>query len=153
MSAKPLAILALVLFGLIGAHHEKAPSGVPAAANYVRVYTGDDGESHFERLKAPLTLDSASAQSLSRSGEFATGPFSLIGAPTDWAYTWHTAPRRQFVIVLQGTMEVEVHSGAKETFAAGSVLLADDLSGRGHLTRSVGPDPLILGVMALEASP
>jgi mannose-6-phosphate isomerase-like protein (cupin superfamily) len=150
MSASRLIPLAVILCGVIATHHgDSGTAGVPTEAEYVRIYSGDDGESHFERVKLPLKLDPAAAQPLSRSSAFSTGEFAVIGAPKDWAYTWHTAPRRQFVLVLQGTMEVEVEGGHIETFEAGGVLLADDLSGHGHLTRGVGSMPLLIGVIPL----
>ena len=159
MSAMRLLLLvfAIGLGGLLAAHHEAgekpAPTGTPKAAEYVRVYTGDDGESHFEKVKATLALDPAAAQPIGRSEVFSAGEFSLIGAPQKWDYTWHTAPRRQFVIVLQGVMEVEVAGGVVERFSAGDVLLADDTTGRGHQTRSVGDEPLLAGVVPIDAAP
>ena len=44
-------------------------------------------------------------------------------------------------------MEIEVHGGATERFAAGGILLADDTRGRGHITRAIGDEPLILAVV------
>ena len=43
---------------------------------------------------------------------------------------WHTAPRRQYVITLEGQMEVGLGDGTKRIFNSGDVLLADDLTGR-----------------------
>ncbi|MCE2458571.1 MAG: hypothetical protein J4G14_12280 [Dehalococcoidia bacterium] len=100
----------------------------------VRIYTGDDGQSHFEELDM-------------ESGPFpwgelrdATGVIfnrSQIGSFSDW----HNAPRRQFVITLSGAMEVGIADGTLRQFGPGSVLLADDLTGQGHTTRTVGDEP------------
>ena len=50
------------------------------------------------------------------------------------------APRRQFVIHLAGAAEIEVGDGTRRTFGAGEVLLADDTTGQGHISREVeGP--------------
>ena len=83
----------------------------------VRIYTGDDGQSHFEEVD----MDSGPHP----WGELreATGVIfnrSQVGSFSDW----HNAPRRQFVITLSG-----------------AVLLADDLTGQGHTTRTVGHEP------------
>jgi hypothetical protein len=51
---------------------------------------------------------------------------------------WHTAPRRQYVITLEGQVEVGLGDGTKRVFGAGDVLLADDLTGRGHTTAVYG---------------
>ena len=59
-----------------------------------------------------------------------------IGAALDF----HTAPQRQFVITLAGLAEVECADGSKRRFGAGDILLADDTSGHGHITREIeGP--------------
>ncbi len=145
------AALALAAAALLAAHHEAAkPAAVPDTAEYLRVYSGDDGESHFERVKLPLAVDAAAEEPLGLSTVFQGGEVRFIGAPTAWDYTWHVAPRRQFVIVVRGAMEVEVAGGRVETFRPGDVLLADDTTGRGHITRSVGDDPLLLAVVPVE---
>ena len=59
-----------------------------------------------------------------------------IGGELDF----HNAPRRQFVVNLSGTVEIEVGDGAKLQLHGGDILLADDVTGRGHITRDVeGP--------------
>ena len=58
--------------------------------------------------------------------------------PEVWDY--HVAPRRQFVIHLAGTAEIEVGDGTSRRFGPGEVLLADDTTGQGHISREVeGP--------------
>jgi quercetin dioxygenase-like cupin family protein len=51
---------------------------------------------------------------------------------------WHTAPRRQYVITLSGRGEVELVDGTKIPLGPGSIDLAEDLTGKGHITRVVG---------------
>jgi hypothetical protein len=64
---------------------------------------------------------------------------SFTGAPTPLQSGYHPAPRRQFVLRVAGTAEVELADGGKRTFAAGDVLLADDTEGHGHIMRLTGP--------------
>lgn len=45
------------------------------------------------------------------------------------------APRRQFVIVLSGELEVEVSDGEKRRFGSGGICLVEDTAGRGHVSR------------------
>jgi hypothetical protein len=47
----------------------------------------------------------------------------------------HRAPRRQFVICLDGDFEIETTDGERRTFSPGSVVLVEDTTGRGHVTR------------------
>ena len=52
------------------------------------------------------------------------------------------APRRQWVAVLCGTVEVEVTDGSRRTFGPGDLLRAEDTEGTGHVTRPVGDPPV-----------
>ena len=100
----------------------------------VRIYTGDDGEAHFEDLELPYEAV-ANAQATAMSG--ASG-VQFRKTPSGSFSDWHQAPRRQYVITLQGQMEVGIGDGTKRVFNPGDVLLADDLTGRGHTTAAVG---------------
>jgi quercetin dioxygenase-like cupin family protein len=51
---------------------------------------------------------------------------------------WHPAPRRQFVITLTGEVEYEIGDGTRRRFGPGSIFLAEDLTGQGHIARGVG---------------
>ena len=51
---------------------------------------------------------------------------------------WHVAPRRQLVITLSGRGEIEVTGGKKISVGPGNIELAEDLTGKGHITRVVG---------------
>jgi hypothetical protein len=52
------------------------------------------------------------------------------------------APRHQWVVVLRGTVEVEVTDGSRRTFGPGDLLRAEDTEGTGHVTRPVGDPPM-----------
>jgi redox-sensitive bicupin YhaK (pirin superfamily) len=54
----------------------------------------------------------------------------------------HPAPRRQWVVVLRGAVEVEVTDGSRRTFGPGDLLRAEDTDGTGHITRPVGHPPI-----------
>ena len=51
---------------------------------------------------------------------------------------WHPASRRQLVVVLSGTVEVEASDGTKHRWSNGEMFLADDVGSRGHRTRTIG---------------
>jgi hypothetical protein len=63
----------------------------------------------------------------------------------------HQAPRRQFVIVVSGTLECETTDGEVRRFGPGSVVLAADTEGAGHISRIVDPPGRFLMVPAPEA--
>jgi hypothetical protein len=51
---------------------------------------------------------------------------------------WHRAPRRMYLIAVQGMSEVTAGDGEVRRFGLGSIVLMDDLTGKGHITRAVG---------------
>jgi len=63
----------------------------------------------------------------------------------------HNAPRRQFLVVLQGELDIATTLGQSERLRPGDVLLADDGGTKGHISRDVGDDPLML--MAIGVDP
>ena len=68
--------------------------------------------------------------------------FRETGADYDLGF--HTAPRRQFVITISGLAELECGDGSRRRFGAGDVLLVDDTTGQGHITREIqGPRHII----------
>jgi len=53
---------------------------------------------------------------------------------------WHNAPRRQYVVLLSGpAVEIEVSDGEKRTIESGNILLAEDTTGPGHISRVIDP--------------
>ena len=101
-----------------------------------RIYTGDDQESHFERLEIPLNPTRYGGLSDLVPSEGVIFRETPVGGLLDF----HPAPRRQFVITIAGEVEVECGDGTKRRFGAGDIMLADDTTGQGHITReTAGP--------------
>lgn len=103
-----------------------------------RLYTGADGESHFEEIEIPLGDASAIGRLSERYA--ATGIIFRTTGP-EYDYTWHNAPRRQYIIMLDGAVDVEIGAGTIRRFGPGSILLAEDTTGRGHISRAVDQQP------------
>jgi quercetin dioxygenase-like cupin family protein len=102
---------------------------------YTRIYADADGESHFEDVEvemksAPYNTGAISEMFAARGVMFRVSP--------DYFVDWHNAPRRQFVVNVTGTLEVTVSDGTTRRFGPGTVLLAEDVSGKGHISRSLG---------------
>ena len=104
-------------------------------AQIVRVYSGDDGESHFETL-TPDQL----AEIVFPLG---AGEITLGRRPSPTFSDFHTAPRRQYVVNLAGIAEFETADGTKVRMVPGDVLVAEDLTGHGHIGRSIGDEPRV----------
>jgi len=59
-------------------------------------------------------------------------------------YDWHTAPRSQYIIYLEGEVEVIASGGEKKIFHAGDILFANDLSGIGHTSKTIQPGKALI---------
>lgn len=103
-----------------------------------RLYTSDDGESHFEDIEIELE-DSGNIGRLSERLA-ATGIIFRENDP-DYYYDWHNAPRRQYIIMLEGIVEVEASDGEIRRFRPGDILLVEDTAGKGHISRTIGNKP------------
>jgi hypothetical protein len=98
----------------------------------VRVFSGDDGESHFEDVSAEDF-----AKIANRLGQ---GAIEVNQRPAPSFSDYHTAPRRQYVVILSGIAEFETADGTKRRLHPGDVLVAEDLTGHGHIARGIGND-------------
>jgi quercetin dioxygenase-like cupin family protein len=118
--------------------------------NMWRVYSGADGESHIAELPLDLTpfRDVEGAHGETTPLE-ATGGIAFRVAPPGYVLDWHCAPRRQYSISLSGAAEIEVGDGTIKRIQPGDVVLAEDLTGRGHVTRVVGSEPRVYAIVPL----
>ena len=103
---------------------------------FCRLYTGDDGQSHFQELY----MESGFAAFYKMQP--ATGVMFRQVEPGEFQ-DWHQAPQRQYVITLAGKVEIGIADGTVKTFGAGDVMLAEDLTGQGHTTRPIGDSPRV----------
>jgi uncharacterized cupin superfamily protein len=111
-----------------------------------RIYTGPDNESHFEELEVDFKPMGDTEASATRE---ATGVI-FRRAPASHFSSYHPAPRRQYVITLSGQVEIETGDGTVKRFGPGDVMLADDTTGRGHITRVVGGQPRLYVMIPLK---
>jgi mannose-6-phosphate isomerase-like protein (cupin superfamily) len=104
-----------------------------------RIYTGEDNQSHFEDFDIPLMLaDYGSASEVVPALEIIFRETSEGGS-----LDFHNAPKRQFVITLSGLGELECGDGSQRRFGPGDILLAEDTTGQGHMTREIRPRRVI----------
>ncbi len=115
-----------------------------------RVYAGADGASHFEDIEPELQPRgdrSASAELIPGSG------ILVRRFDADRTNDWHHAPGRYAVFTLGGAVDIEVGDGTVRRLSPGDILIAEDLSGQGHVTREVGPEPRVSVFVPLEDEP
>jgi quercetin dioxygenase-like cupin family protein len=111
-------------------------------ASYVRLFTDDRGESHFQDVIADLPqVDFADGiPPLSVSESFAASEASFFGAPAGWKSDWHPSSGRHLFAVFSGVWEVTASDGETRTFSQGDVLLVEDTTGKGHMSKVVGKE-------------
>jgi len=103
---------------------------------YTRIYADAQGESHLQDVDQEMKpTDHASTMSEMIA---AKGVIFRESSSGEYFIDWHNAPRRQFVVNLSGEVEIETSDGNKRRFGAGSILLAEDITGKGHISRGVG---------------
>lgn len=105
-----------------------------------RIFTGPDGQTHAEEIELKLAPGGGSTE-LSEMAK-ATGVQFRRQAP-NYFEDWHTAPRRQYVITLSGQGEIEIGGGQRIPLGPGHILLVEDLTGKGHISRGVGTEDRI----------
>jgi hypothetical protein len=101
-----------------------------------RLYTGPDGQTHAEEIEAKF----APAGGNDVYKLMANSGAEIRRAPPGRVADWHNAPRRQYVMTLSGHGEIELMGGKKISVGPGSIELAEDLTGKGHITRTVGTE-------------
>jgi quercetin dioxygenase-like cupin family protein len=99
-------------------------------ARVIRIFATASGGSDVQELEispdaGPVPITQMTAGAYRGSG--ATAP------------DWHTAPRRQFAINMSGELEVEITSGQRQRIGAGDLVFLEDVTGKGHVTRALGP--------------
>jgi hypothetical protein len=103
---------------------------------YTRIYADAKGETHLQDVEPEMkATDHASTMSELIA---AKGVIFRETNSEEYFIDWHNAPRRQFVVNLAGDVEITVSDGEKRRFGAGSILLAEDVTGKGHISRGVG---------------
>ena len=110
----------------------------PTQIRIPRLFTGKDGKSHWGEASLRLTAKDPSSLF---SDLLKSDSVRFRWASPDIVNEWHTAPRRQLVVTLTGEVEYEIGSGETRRFGPGSIFLADDTTGQGHLGRGVGSQP------------
>ena len=102
---------------------------------YTRIYSDARGESHFEDVEVEMKQAPHNTGTIS---EMIAAQGVMFRVSPDYFVDWHNAPRRQFVVNVTGTLEVTVSDGTRRSFGPGTVLLAEDVTGKGHTSRGTG---------------
>lgn len=97
-----------------------------------KLYSGDDGKSHF----TDIDCGHDSLQPLGHySKKFPASGIIFRDFEAGRVFDLHTAPQPQYIVYLEGEVEVSIPNGETRIFKAGDVLLATDTEGEGHISK------------------
>ena len=105
----------------------------------IRLWTGEDNNSYFEDGVIDLNLKNDRGDVL--SSVFTTQTISFQETSAAGKFEWHTAPVRQLVITLSGTLDFVTRNNEHFTINQGDILLAEDTTGTGHSWKLIGSAP------------
>jgi quercetin dioxygenase-like cupin family protein len=98
------------------------------------IYVDDKGETHFRDIEVEWKHEGRGGKT---SDTFKATGIIFRQTPGSYDYEWHPAPRRQYIINLDGGVSIEASDGEKRTIGAGEVILVEDIHGKGHFSRAI----------------
>jgi hypothetical protein len=119
--------------------------------SFLHIYADGDGASHFEEVElefeqtdfvppAPPVFMTALAAS-DRYG------FELVHP--GWHGDLHPVPQRLLAVYLSGTGTMEASDGEVRELVPGAILLAEDTTGKGHVSRVTGEEDMLVLILML----
>ena len=122
---------------------------------YSRLFADSEGASCFDDQQAELEVGFAAppAEPL-YAAKFspAVDAFWMGTVPTWKGDIPHPAPRRMAFVTVQGEYQITATNGETRKFPVGSVLLIEDTTGAGHLTKNISAGDTIVLAIGLPAS-
>jgi quercetin dioxygenase-like cupin family protein len=137
----PILVIAAGCLAVIPVvHHAATQQRGPLTVT--RIYTGSDGEAHAEDMDLKLP-PRAGTDLQDQSEMFKAVGARFVRAAPGYSDDWHHPGQRQYLITISGHGEIEVAGGKKVPLLPGRILLMEDLTGKGHRTRTIGSEPRI----------
>jgi hypothetical protein len=101
----------------------------------VAIISGSDGHSRFEvREVLPIKVVEGEVR-LSKS--VACSSLLIHEFDAHFVNDWHNPPYPQYVVVLEGELQIQLEDSSVKNFKSGEIFLAADTMGRGHRTVAV----------------
>jgi hypothetical protein len=98
------------------------------------LYTDAQGESHFKDMEIDYVEEGPAGRLSKRIP--ATGLIFREVLPT-YDLDWHNAPRRQYIVNLDNGVQITASDGEARVIGAGEIILVEDVTGKGHLSKAV----------------
>jgi hypothetical protein len=115
----------------------------------LRIFADESGETHMEDVAIALGARQLFADNppLRLSENFSASWCNLCRVPAGMGeVSWHNPPQRLLVLWLSGEVEFETSDGDIRRLPAGSVVLAEDTTGKGHISRHPAEGQLVVHV-------
>jgi quercetin dioxygenase-like cupin family protein len=98
----------------------------------VRLWTSDDGDDEYAYFEEGVIELTAGPLGDWLSDKLSVATISFQETASGGAFAWHTAPVRQLVLTLSGTLKFQTREGEHFLLHPGNILLAEDTVGSGH---------------------
>lgn len=124
-------------------------------ASVLRIWAGEDGESHLEDVELAFKESDflPSAPSMLLTPEEKASSYFIARAPAGLELDWHTAPVKELAVYLTGQGEIEASDGTIRPLEPGTILLGEDTTGKGHKTRVTGTEEVLVVIVTLPDDP
>lgn len=99
-----------------------------------KVYSDENGDSRFEDVDIEL-FDNGEIGRLSKNIDVKSLQFRKVSPNYD--YDFHHAPQKQYIVLLDGGVEITTSLGETRQFQTGEILLMEDTTGKGHKTKNL----------------
>ena len=106
------------------------------------IYSLKDGTSKFGEMEIPFENSDSSPNSIGKlTSMIPASGVCFRETPPNYCFSWHVAPRRQFIINLDASVEVTTSDGDSNVFQNGEIFFVEDTKGKGHFSKSVENKP------------
>ena len=75
--------------------------------------------------------------------------YSFEHVHSGWHGDWHPAPQRVLAVYLSGSGEMVASAGEVRELVPGTVILAEDTTGKGHMSRVTGTEDMYVVILML----
>ena len=119
---------------------------------YVKIVSDKDGETHFEDVDIEFSNISFAppAPPLDIAMMGSSCQYGVLRATSGLNAGWHPTPKKQAFFYLAGEIEAEVSDGEIRKFGPGEMTIVEDTNGKGHRSKVIGENDVILAFVQLE---
>ena len=117
--------------------------------SFLRIFSDETGESHAEWLDLPMSTKvfAPPAPPMDVSAQATARAVTMLRLAPGWHGEWHPTPARQWLFVLRGEASMQVSDGTSCSLPAGSFVLLEDTTGKGHQTTVLGAAEAIVAAV------